>query len=153
MTVREFYAGLAGEWRGTYSLWFEPGTPVRICDTEARVQAIAGDAFHLMTYTWEFEGEGKEGALFLSGNDQAASMTWGDSWHMAPDPMVCQGRLEEEDSKLVFPGTYPTGPDTPDWGWRTELKRVDGDGLVMEAYNITPEGEEAIAVRAEYRRA
>ncbi|MBL6975728.1 MAG: DUF1579 family protein [Deltaproteobacteria bacterium] len=153
MTVTAFYNRMAGDWRGTCNLWFGPGEPVRTCDTEARVRAIAGDAYHLMTYRWVFEGEAKEGALFLGGHEEAATATWGDSWHMAPDPMVCQGLLEDGGAKLVFPGNYPTGPDTPDWGWRTELTWVDGDGLIMEAYNITPEGEEAIAVRAEYRRA
>ncbi len=79
-------------------------------------------------------------------------MTWGDSWHMQPQPMVCEAELSEDGQKLVASCTYEAGPDTPDWGWRTEFTLQGEDAFLMEAYNITPEGLEALAVRAEMTR-
>lgn len=70
---------------------------------------------------------------------------------MSPDLMVCSGGLNEAGKKLILNGTYGSG-EGPDWGWRTEFNLTGPDTLVMEAYNITPDGQEALAVRAKLTR-
>jgi len=38
------------------------------------------------------------------------------------------------------------------WGWRTEFIQQSPNSLLMEAYNIMPNGVEALAVKAELKR-
>ncbi len=40
----------------------------------------------------------------------------------------------------------------PAWGWRTEFTLQGANTFLMEAYNITPGGMEALAVKAEMKR-
>jgi hypothetical protein len=44
-------------------------------------------------------------------------------------------------------GSYPNPDGGPDWGWRTEVELTDADHLSITAYNIHPEGGEALAVQ------
>jgi hypothetical protein len=152
-TVQAFYRALQGEWGGTYSLWFKPNEPVRNSDATAEGRFLAREAFFLLTYTWHTDDMDQEGVFLLGGKGETASATWGDTWHMQPDPMVItEGELTSEGQELVFLGSYGTGPDSPDWGWRTEFTLQGEDAFLMEAYNITPDGLEALAVRAELTR-
>ncbi len=48
-------------------------------------------------------------------------------------------------------GSYSMGKG-PAWGWRTEFTQQDPNSLLMEAYNIMPNGVEALAVKAELKR-
>lgn len=146
-TVTMFYAQLAGDWQGSYSLWLRPGAPEEKSKTHANFSPAANSSYLLMTYDWQRGGKAYEGVFLFGGRDQAATVTWGDSFHMAPELMHCQGGLQENGEKLILNGSYPAG-EGPDWGWRTEFSQQGTDGLLMEAYNITPEGEEGLAVRA-----
>ena len=150
-TAVAFYEQLRGQWIGSNSLWLRPGTPVHKSDIKATISAVADGHYYLMNYSWAYEGEVQEGIFLLGGNKNAATATWGDSWHMAPEPMVCGGELKEGGKRLVLFGTFAAG-EGPDWGWRTEFTRQGPDRFRMEAYVITPAGEEGLAVRAELRR-
>jgi hypothetical protein len=146
-----FFSELGGNWQGSYKLWLRPGTPVRTSAIRANIQPAAGDDYYLMTYSWKTDGEHQEGVFLFGGREQSATATWGDSWHVAPEPMHCEGELQDGGEKLVLNGSYSAGTG-PDWGWRTEFTRRGNNTLLMEAYNITPDGEEGLAVKAEMRR-
>jgi hypothetical protein len=47
---------------------------------------------------------------------------------------------------------YVTPEIDQTWGWRTEIELVHDDELVLTAYNVTPEGEEAKATQTVYKR-
>jgi hypothetical protein len=49
-------------------------------------------------------------------------------------------------------GSYPAPDGGPDWGWRTEVELLDPDRLTIAAYNIHPEGGEALAVKTVLER-
>ncbi len=149
--TKAFYAKLTGDWKGSYSLWLRPGTPARKSDINANFQPAARGNYLLMTYTWEDGGEAQEGVFLLGGHGNVATATWGDSFHMAPAPMQCKGELEAGGNKLVVKGSYSAG-EGPDWGWRTEFTREGPNSLLMEAYNIMPNGVEGLAVQAELKR-
>ncbi len=149
--VKEFWTGLTGEWKGTYSLWLRPGTPAQTSDTKAIVQPTAKGNYFLVSYSWKRGNDAHEGVFLFGGDGEAATFTWGDSFHSVPEPMHCSGKLTDGGTKIVFKGSYAAGTG-PDWGWRTEFTRQGPNSLLMEAYNITPEGLEALAVKAELRR-
>ena len=49
-------------------------------------------------------------------------------------------------------GNYDVRPNQPQWKWRTEYRLLDTDNLVITAYNIHPEGLEAVAIETKYKR-
>ena len=150
-TARAFYAKLTGNWKGAYSLWLRPGTPAQNSDISAHFQPIARGNYFLMTYSWKQGGKVQEGVFLFGGHEKAATATWGDSFHMFPEPMQCKGELKDGGKKLVIKGSYSVGKG-PAWGWRTELTLQGPKSLLMEAYNIMPNGVEGLAVKAELER-
>ena len=64
--------------------------------------------------------------------------------------MVCEQKQGEK-GQVRLEGSY-SAPQSPDWGWRIEIE-IDADAsLVIRMINITPEGQEALAVLAQYTR-
>ena len=149
--ARAFFQKLVGKWKGTYRLWMYPKKESEDSATTAEIRFVGADKFLLFTYTWVQGEKNQEGVFLLGGDKDVASATWGDSWHMAPQPMICEGVLEDDGNKLVLNGHYSAGPAK--WGWRTELTLKDSGTLVMKAFNISPEGQEALAIQSEMERA
>jgi hypothetical protein len=58
-------------------------------------------------------------------------------------------------SPAIHPGAtgpHQGEPPGPPWGWRTEIAQPEPDRLVITHYNITPDGQEAMAIETDYRR-
>jgi len=70
---------------------------------------------------------------------------------MSDKAMVCKGKIDG-DGVITLVGSYEAPPG-PDWGWRTVIEPVTDDSFKLLMYNITPEGEETIAVENRYSRA
>jgi hypothetical protein len=142
----------AGEWTGPSLLCFAPGQPTITCESAATVvKAVNGTALE-MHYDWSYEGAPHQGLLMLS--DDAASgrcdIAWMDSFHYANRMMLLTGSYAG-DGEVNTRGAYPA-PTGPDWGWRITLEMPDVMTLVLRMFNITPDGQEAWAVEATYRR-
>ena len=75
---------------------------------------------------------------------------WLDSWHMRNEIMICDGTRDDR-GVVSLQGSYPAPPG-PDWGWRIEIENHEGASLVMRMINVSPEGQEALAVLAQYER-
>ena len=158
MASLDALAALAGSWQATYRLRGDPSFDSDTPST-ATVSPILGGRFVRIDYTWDeddkLEEDGPQSGLLLVGFEPepapgTVTVVWLDSWHNGRRTMVCPGSMLPGGGVDVQ-GTYPGGPGNPDWGWRTVL-RPDDDGWSMTMYNVTPDGVEALAVSAEYRR-
>ena len=154
----EALAALAGDWTATYQLRGDPSFDSDTT-TSATVTPMLRGRFVRIDYTWDeedrLEEQGPQRGSLLVGFEAdpapgIATVVWIDSWHNGQRTMVCPGVLIHSGGVDVR-GSYPGGPGNPDWGWRTVLEPA-GDGWTMTMFNITPDGEESLAVRAEYRR-
>jgi hypothetical protein len=62
--------------------------------------------------------------------------------------MALEGAAAGADA-VTLRGSY-AAPPGPDWGWRIDLRPQGGDDLRMVMFNVTPEGQEELAVEAVY---
>ena len=143
---------LAGTWKGTYRLWELPSEAPHESRTVASFTLVLGGRFVRMDYTWGFDGEPQEGSL-LFGYEQREDMVtavWIDSWHMGDKFMICRG-VAQGGGAIVVRGEY-AAPSGPDWGWRTVIELGDGGSFRMVMYNVSPDGQEDLAVEATFTR-
>ena len=150
--LRQFFSAIEGSWSGPYSLWLHPGATAEESDSSASVRVLVHGKVALLEYEWVRSGEAVAGAFFFSGVGRVAVARWGDSFHTPPATMDGEGELDPAASKMTLNSRYSAGPGGPEWGWRTEMTAGSDDTLLMEAYNIAPDGQEAIAVRAQWSR-
>ncbi len=144
-------ASLHGTWHAVYQLRGDPSFESDSHSIATIVPLLEG-RFVRIDYSWSDRGKAQTGSLLI-GHETAGPVTavWIDSWHNGERMLICTG-ARAADGGIDVRGTYPTGPDTPDWGWRTHLG-LEGQGWAMTMWNVTPDGEESLAVRAEYTRA
>lgn len=141
-----------GQWSGANKLYFEgPPEPDNVSDSELMASTVAHGKFLSITYTWTLNETDHEGALLIGRlkKGESTSVAWVDSFHQSGKIMVSKGTVGE-DGKVDVLGSYEAPPG-PDWGWRIQLES-DGDTLKLLMFNITPDGEEALAVDATYSR-
>jgi hypothetical protein len=143
-----------GEWTGTNLLrlsWLNPSdfhSP-----SQLTVAPAAQGKFLTFNYTWSHEDKAHAG-LILLGYDTAqalATAAWVDSWHQSAKLFNCQGSIDAAGT-VDLRGSYEAPPG-PDWGWRIVITPGAAESLQITMYNITPEGEEDLAVQADYTRA
>lgn len=153
MSIHPELVKLAGKWKGNNRLYasFLP-EPIKDSPTLASIDLRVNGQFLALEYDWAFEGERQEGVLILGcdSRSDAVQAVWTDSWHMSHKFMVCDGNVAG-DGSVDMKGFYAV-PEHPDWGWRTEIIPGD-DSFRLLMYNISPEGEEELAVEADYSRA
>lgn len=150
MATPKLFLDAIGNWSGESQLhlsWLPEGERVVKSASTLRVQSDPHNAFASVTYTWTHDGEEQFGSLIVAA-DEAAVVTagWTDSWHQSGGVMAMKG---EARSTVNLGGHYSV-EGHPDWGWRIQFSR-SGSDLVLEMFNVTPDGEEEWAVKAVYR--
>ena len=99
-------------------------------------------------HSWQLPGN--QPAVAWIGQEaqtDQVSASWIDSWHSGDRLMSCVGTLTAEGAFSVK-GSY-LAPPGPDWGWRVVVKPESGaEAWSLRMYNITPEGDEHLAVEA-----
>jgi len=143
---------LAGSWAGPSKLWVDPRLPERASDSVMIVGTKGNGRFVTFTYTWADDGEPHDGLIVFGFDDERGAITahWFDSWHTGNKVMQFEGTAETGGT-VVVRGTY-VAPAGPDWGWTIRVEPGD-DAFQLIMHNITPDGDEALAVEARYERA
>ena len=144
------FANMPGNYSGENQLWHEKD--IYESKTSAQAKFIGQGQYLSIAYTWEIEDDPQEGLLIFPEtiNKTPARSIWIDSWHMRNQIMLCDG-TKDDHNLISLLGAYPA-PSGPDWGWRIEIEPPEGNTLVIRMINISPEGQETLAVLAQYRR-
>ena len=153
MNTLERLAAMAGRWQGTNRLHDPFSGKPEDTASSAALTPLLGGRFVRLDYDWSYRGERQEGSLLIGCQPDHDRMTvhWIDSWHMSHDVLVCEGADAESDDVDVR-GSY-AAPPGPDWGWRIVIRPAAPAALHVIMHNITPGGEEAVAVEATFARA
>lgn len=144
---------LAGRWSGSNRLWFMPGDPVSKSQAKASVVSSGLGALTVIAYTWAYEGKPQEGTLMMraESDQDDVQVVWFDTWHTNNKFMMF--RCEDDQEGLVVVRCTYAVPPGPDRGWRIVLGADSADEFRILMHNITPDGEEMLAVDTRYRRA
>lgn len=146
-------ARMAGEWEGRTQVWFEPDKPaVMDVAQRATVRSILGGRFVLHEYSYgEGDGAGEGIAIYgLHLDADACESAWVDTFHTGTSLMFSKAPRTDAGYKVLT--HYGDGKGGPEWGWRTELSQPSDDELLVQMFNILPDGLEAKAVETRYRR-
>jgi hypothetical protein len=151
MALAPALAALAGHWSGDNSVWLHPGADPLRSSASAEVSLEAEGQALRMQYRWAEGGKPQAGILLLVADATLAAWagSWTDSWHLAHQLMDCRGQGDA--NAVSVRGTY-AAPPGPDWGWRLALETDGPDRCTLRMYNITPDGEEALAVETRLAR-
>lgn len=147
-----FLAKLVGGWTGRSRLWLEPeGVPSEF-QMQGSVQPVLGGRFVIFLYQAASEEETQHGMYTFGYNTNLDRFetSWVDSFHNHTAIMFCLGNGIENGFWVL--GNYPDPTGGPDWGWRTEVKLLSTDHLLITAYNISPDGGEAKATESQLAR-
>jgi hypothetical protein len=141
---------LEGKWRGRTKL-IVPNEEERESSIRLRVRRFAGESFIRIGYRWKYDGQEQDGllALCLEMRKERWVGVWADSWHMSNTFMQLEGRLG---IPIELKGSYEAGPGQPHWGWRIQIDPASSRSLTIKMWNVTPGGEEQLAVDSALKR-
>ncbi len=167
MKLIELFTPFAGAWTGNNRLWMMPDSAAEESAATATISFSGQGKFAELRYTWATEGDPEDGLIVLRELRGGVQAVWGDSWHTPDGFYLWNGNLQDgmvsdraglqtergalTGGLISIRGSYPA-PTGPDWGWRIELDLRQGDRLQMRMVNITPDGQEMLAVQAVYTR-
>jgi hypothetical protein len=151
-TPHQFLRSLEGEWRGMAKTYFEPGVLGDESEWRGTIRPILGGLYMLHEYQGQSDDKPHLGKAIIgySANYRRYEMAWVDTHHNGAAIMFATGA--QDDPRPSVLGSYPAGDGSPDWGWRTEFVVRDENTIVVNAYNITPAGDEALAIETVYQR-
>src|SRR5215203_6043925 len=154
MSVPEILEKLVGKWCGVnrlHTTWI-PENPARETSSIATVELTARGRFLKIEYDWTFDEAVQEGLILIGDEKDTDSIKafWIDSWHLSDKFLVSEGR-RAKNGAISLKGFYAV-PDHPEWGWRTVIEPERDEAFKIVMYNVSPEGEEALAVEMELKR-
>lgn len=152
MSLDHRLEALVGQWSGSNTLYLPwLPNPEHVSETTLGVVPVAGKAGLALTQAWTHDTVGQEGVILI-GFQPPTHLTgaWLDSWHMHEKLMQLSGSLTDE--RLELRGEYEV-PDHPNWHWRITIRQPMLHELHLTMHNITPAGDEQLAVDSKYTNA
>lgn len=147
--MNSFFANLEGAWEGRATTWFGPGEGFSD-PWSMEFQLLQGGKFVLQRHSLEVQGKPHQGWALIGRDDSNEySMSLADSFHTAGTGLLMSRGRVDESGQLSVLGHFEAGGEQ--WGWRTTLQ-VQGEALTLRAYNISPAGEESLAIEAPLTR-
>lgn len=142
---------MIGRWSGPTRTWLDPTAPPDVSTTEASVDAILGGRWLRLAYQGSVLGKPHGGEMLIGFHQDAQvfEVAWVDSFHTGTAIMLSTGATRE-DGAMAMLGSYGAGEER--WGWRTVLRLSEKGELVMEAFNISPDGQEYPAIETRLAR-
>ncbi len=147
-------AQFVGEWEGVARTWFEPDKIADESPVKGTMRLLLGGKFIMHEYKGSFGGKPQEGlAIYGYHLDlEKFQSAWVDSFHTGTAIIFSAGNKGADSMAVLGSYAYVTPETEQHWGWRTEFEFINKDQLIITAYNISPEGEEAIATETIYKK-
>ncbi len=145
-------SALIGEWQGINRTWFQPNVLADESPIQGSIRALPGSHFVIYEYSSVLQGSPFHGVALYGYNSYTRQFegAWADGLHMSTNLMFSSGGLAERGFFLL--GNYVDPDGGPNWGWRTLVEVGAPDHLLITCFNISPQGQEARALEASYRR-
>lgn len=145
-------ARLVGDWTGKLRIWFEPGQLGEESSVRGSFRSVLGGRFVIHDYEGSCMGDVSQG-LAIHGyhlDRHRHESAWIDSFHTGTQLMFSTGVPMAALHSVS--GSYGGESDGEAWGWRTLIEMKSTEQLLITMFNITPQGEESVAVEFDYRR-
>ena len=139
--MNAFLEKMVGQkYKGKGELWLDPaGNTAEFYDCELAIEP------NKIRYSWQYDNQTHEGSYTF--NNKGAE--WVDSWHQ---PKAILGSAIANTWGLFATHHEYEIPDSPNWGWRSQLSERPDGAFVLQMTNITSWGEEGRAVRMVFTR-
>lgn len=140
-----------GMWSGPTKLWLDPAAPPTETTTELEGESVLGGRWLRLTYTGTAFEKPHAGEMLVGFHKDPGQyeLAWVDSSHTGSAIMLSRGKVSSTGLVNVL-GDYLAGDQR--WGWRTLLSRPSDNELLMEAFNVTPDGKEELAIQSRLQR-
>lgn len=140
-----------GLWSGPTKLWLDPAGVPEETETTLHGALVLGGRWLRLSYRGVSFGKPHAGEMSLGFHKDAGDfeLAWIDSAHTGSAIMLSKGKPGSSGVVDVL-GSYLGGGER--WGWRTVLRCPTPDELVIEAFNVSPRGEEERAMLSRLSR-